>query len=409
MKKKYYECWVAMLLKNKTLQALGIDVDTLTISSTKKVWFECNTCQKQSIKPYRDCIAGTGLCISCSRYSNGLQLGNKHGKSQKLQGVCKSCGVAIASTLKYCKNVACTIQKEKNISAMRSGSNNPAWTGTNVCGCGVKKSTNAINCRSCSFKDGKRSGSNNGRYISHNREQYLQDIKIKKIMSSNMSNVCKSGKLIKNYRKTKDLLNYTWKDFKCHIEQQFQDGMSWDNYNKWHIDHKVPVSWYIKNNTFNIKTVNALSNLRPLWAKDNLKKGNKPMLYLIAGVSGSGKSWVCNQLSKQFNYISYDAVPKKQHLTLLLNPKNHNKPLLYDLSIKTSTFIKRHSKEFDIHFITIMGDFLQVKQQLKNRGGKITKGLYRRWIIMKNRTDQYAEFTGSASEVLSYLQSVGRK
>ena len=28
-----------------------------------------------------------------------------------------------------------------------------------------------------------------------------------------------------------------------HIEQQFTEGMSWENYDEWHIDHKIPLKY----------------------------------------------------------------------------------------------------------------------------------------------------------------------
>jgi hypothetical protein len=49
--------------------------------------------------------------------------------------------------------------------------------------------------------------------------------------------------------------------------------MSWSNYGRWHIDHKKPISKFKDGS--NISVINALSNLQPLWAKDNLSKGNK--------------------------------------------------------------------------------------------------------------------------------------
>lgn len=64
--------------------------------------------------------------------------------------------------------------------------------------------------------------------------------------------------------KTIDLLGYSVLELKQHLELLFTDGMSWDNYGEWHIDHIKPVS------SFNVDTpihvVNNLSNLQPLWA-----------------------------------------------------------------------------------------------------------------------------------------------
>ena len=72
-------------------------------------------------------------------------------------------------------------------------------------------------------------------------------------------------------------LGYTVEELHRHLESQFTDGMSWDNMDEWHIDHIRPVA------SFNFTTVEcedfkkcwALNNLQPLWAKDNMSKGNK--------------------------------------------------------------------------------------------------------------------------------------
>jgi outer membrane receptor for monomeric catechols len=69
------------------------------------------------------------------------------------------------------------------------------------------------------------------------------------------------------------LLGYDTIKLKQRIEIQFKNGMSWDNYGKWHIDHKKPISKFKEGTNINI--INALSNLQPLWAKENLSKGNK--------------------------------------------------------------------------------------------------------------------------------------
>jgi len=64
-------------------------------------------------------------------------------------------------------------------------------------------------------------------------------------------------------------------EFKLHIESLWTEGMSWDNYGRygWHIDHKIPLSWFIKNSPDPWKA-NHYLNLQPLWAKDNLSKGD---------------------------------------------------------------------------------------------------------------------------------------
>ena len=77
--------------------------------------------------------------------------------------------------------------------------------------------------------------------------------------------------------KTFDLLGYTPKQLMAHLESQFTDGMSWDNMGEWHLDHIRPVASFNFDSTYHpeLKKCWALNNLQPLWAKDNMSKGNK--------------------------------------------------------------------------------------------------------------------------------------
>ena len=70
--------------------------------------------------------------------------------------------------------------------------------------------------------------------------------------------------------KTINLLGYSALDLKKHIESLFLEGMSWENYGEWHIDHIKMVSTFDKETPMNI--VNSLENLRPLWAEDNCSR-----------------------------------------------------------------------------------------------------------------------------------------
>ena len=59
-----------------------------------------------------------------------------------------------------------------------------------------------------------------------------------------------------------------------HIEQQMREGMAWDNYGSWHIDHKQPVSSFDLSQLTEQRACFHYSNLQPLWGHENLKKAD---------------------------------------------------------------------------------------------------------------------------------------
>ncbi len=60
-----------------------------------------------------------------------------------------------------------------------------------------------------------------------------------------------------------------------HIQKQFVDGMSWDNYGDWHIDHVKPCVLFDLSKPIEQRKCFNYKNLQPLWALDNLKKSAK--------------------------------------------------------------------------------------------------------------------------------------
>lgn len=68
-----------------------------------------------------------------------------------------------------------------------------------------------------------------------------------------------------------EILGCTWEQFKEHIERQFTKGMNWERIGEIHLDHVVPLS--SAKTEEDVLALNHYTNLRPLWAKDNLSKG----------------------------------------------------------------------------------------------------------------------------------------
>lgn len=81
----------------------------------------------------------------------------------------------------------------------------------------------------------------------------------------------------KNGRSWESLVGFTVADLMVHLERQFLKGMTWANRGEWHIDHVVPLDEHSFDSAEHpeFRAAWALTNLRPLWATDNIKKSNK--------------------------------------------------------------------------------------------------------------------------------------
>jgi hypothetical protein len=74
---------------------------------------------------------------------------------------------------------------------------------------------------------------------------------------------------------TLKLLGCTPGALKIYLEAKFIDGMSWDNQGKWHIDHIRPCASFDLTDPEQQRQCFHYTNLQPLWARDNMRKGAK--------------------------------------------------------------------------------------------------------------------------------------
>jgi len=105
----------------------------------------------------------------------------------------------------------------------------------------------------------------------YRREKYKNNLKFKlaQLLRTRIKfKSLKSGSTIKD-------LGCPISEFKLYIENQFESGMSWSNYGKWHLDHVMPLSHFnLEDRMEFLEACNNL-NIQPMWAKDNLSKGNR--------------------------------------------------------------------------------------------------------------------------------------
>ena len=76
---------------------------------------------------------------------------------------------------------------------------------------------------------------------------------------------------------TLDLLGCSVEELWIHLEKQFTAGMTRENHgrNGWHIDHIIPCASFDLSDPEQQSQCFHYTNLQPLWAEDNIKKGNK--------------------------------------------------------------------------------------------------------------------------------------
>lgn len=119
-------------------------------------------------------------------------------------------------------------------------------------------------CKRCTYEREKEKRQNNPRY------------RLNRSISSGIRRSLKDGKKGKHWE---DLVNYSLDDLTKHLESQFKDGMTWENYGfyGWHIDHIKPKSAFdfLTFNDEEFQECWGINNLQPLWREDNLKKGDK--------------------------------------------------------------------------------------------------------------------------------------
>lgn len=107
------------------------------------------------------------------------------------------------------------------------------------------------------------------------REKFRRQNDVNFKLKKNVSRAINHS-IFKNGNSTIKFLPYTIDDLKKHLENQFDNKMSWDNYGTyWHIDHIVPHSMfkYSSMEDIEFKRCWSLNNLRPLEANQNRLDG----------------------------------------------------------------------------------------------------------------------------------------
>lgn len=110
-----------------------------------------------------------------------------------------------------------------------------------------------------------------------------EDDNIRRIVSNLRGRLCNALKGSKKHGSAVRDLGCSIEELKQHLERQFYshpdtgEMMTWENYGKygWHIDHIIPLVSFNLGNRDQLLKACHYTNLQPLWAIDNLKKGGR--------------------------------------------------------------------------------------------------------------------------------------
>lgn len=149
-------------------------------------------------------------------------------------------------------------------------------------------------CKDCRAIDTKNHYDNNKEKIINKTKEYYYNNREKCTQTKNNYNKkrAKTDVLYRLSRRLRNRLYYALKrqswtkntkfqqylgcslpELKEHLQKQFKDGMNWDNFGKWHLDHIIPLSSAPTEQ--DLYKLCHYSNIQPLWAKENLSKANK--------------------------------------------------------------------------------------------------------------------------------------
>jgi hypothetical protein len=149
------------------------------------------------------------------------------------------------------------------------------WCGQ--CGATVKKLVSAKFCVHCSnlktksFFRTEQGTEARKRADTRRRSDPSQRIGIS--LRERLRSALRAQGLRKRRNTTWDLVGCGREEARTHLESQFTPGMTWENYGQWHIDHIRPCASFDLTDPEQQKECFHYTNLQPLWAEENIKKG----------------------------------------------------------------------------------------------------------------------------------------
>jgi hypothetical protein len=128
------------------------------------------------------------------------------------------------------------------------------------------------------------------------------------------------------------------------------------------------------------------------------------VVYTVIGVSGSGKSWVCESLSDVF-YVKYDHDKRTVGLrTRFLEASRQPLPIVFDPFSQVSATIRRFpGLKFKVY--GIVEELNVIKSRIEGRGGEFNEDSAEKYTArVRSIVGRFQGFQGTSQEVLDRVQ-----
>ncbi len=129
---------------------------------------------------------------------------------------------------------------------------------------------------------------------------------------------------------------------------------------------------------------------------------------LVCGVSGSGKTWVSDQMQEKFHYIPHD-LHYQDHAEVVIDAcKNVSKPIITECPF-AERVLRQKLEEGGCEVIPVFvveEPDLIAERYLSREGKPLPKSAYTRAGTIINRAEEWEAFHGRAEEVLAHLKSI---
>lgn len=142
------------------------------------------------------------------------------------------------------------------------------------------------------------------------------------------------------------------------------------------------------------------------------KKTPKAKVYLVCGIPGSGKSWVCDQLKDKFKYVAHDNnITKTQngdYVKAIIKASDTNNKLLAEAPFSISE-IKEPLEKVGLTVVPVfIIETLETHtKRYESRDSKpIPKGHLTRLETFKKRAKEWGCYSGIFQQVLDHLKKV---